>query len=441
MIKQDIKELINKTNNLNIKEIPTINKNYSILKKYYDEVLNKDKKLFVTSNDQPTPIDCVEEMISKIPELFWKKKKIKILDPCCGCGNFPLSIFFKLRKYHSKKYIFDNILYFNDINKNRLNILKKIFNYELNIFTDDYLKINFNDMKFDLIVGNPPYAKLLDNGKRTSKNHNMIGLFIKKSFEILKEKGYLLFITPDNWMSISNRNTLIMELTSKQIHYINIHIAKKYFKKIGSSFVWYLIENTKFYKDIQIEGIFNKKLYKGSVKSEIRRYIPVFYNSIIQSILNKTIDCNNKKFIIETSSDLHKYTKKKLISNNKDNKFKYKLIHTPNQIVWSSRPHKYQKDYKVFIPTTTYYRTFIGRCGFTQSICVLRCNNKKEAKHFSHILSHPLYRFINNICRYGNFNNIRILQKFPYQDNYEDIYKNLNITSQEIDFIEKNLTK
>ena len=59
----------------------------------------------------------------------------------------------------------------------------------------------------------------------------MIGVFINHSFEILKEKGYLLYITPDNWMSFADRNTLILELTEKQIHYINIHIAKKYFKK------------------------------------------------------------------------------------------------------------------------------------------------------------------------------------------------------------------
>ena len=62
---------------------------YQTLKNYYDETLNKNKDLVQTSNDEPTPIDCVEEMINKIPEEFWMKEDIKILDPCCGCEIFP----------------------------------------------------------------------------------------------------------------------------------------------------------------------------------------------------------------------------------------------------------------------------------------------------------------------------------------------------------------
>ena len=131
--------------------------------------------------------------------------------------------------------------------------------------------------------------------------------------------------------------------------------------------------------------------------------------------------------------------KKKLISQTQDEKFKYKLIHTPKQIVWSSRPHKYQDGFKVFISTTSYYGTFVDNCGMTQSIAFIMCNDETEAKNINHVLGHPMYKFINNICRYGNFNNIRILQRFPYCDNYKNVYKKFNITEDEIKFIESNL--
>ena len=417
---------------------PTINDDFEVVKKYYDDILNKDKQLVVTTNDEPTPISCVEEMISTIPDTFWKKTDIKILDPCCGCGNFPLVIYYKLIQYHEKDHILKNMLYFNDTNKDRINVLQKIFDYSLNIYNEDYLKFN-STFKFDLIVANPPYAKLLPDGKRASKNHNLIGLFIEKSLEILIPNGYLLYITPDNWMSFADRNTLICYLTSLQIVYLNIHIAKKYFKKVGSSFVWYLIENTPSYKDIQIEGIWNKNIYKDSVKSEKRSYIPLYYNQIIQSILHKTIDDKNiPKFSVQTSSDLHKYTKKQFISSIQDDQYTYKLIHTPKQTVWSSRPHKYQEGYKVFISTTSYYGTIVDNCGMTQSIAFIMCKNKNDAEQISTVLNHPLYKFINNICRYGNFNNIRILQSFPYCDNPENVYTKFNITNEEKQFIETN---
>ena len=412
---------------------------YQDLKNYYDENLNKDDSLVKTSNDVPTPIDCVEEMITTIPEEFWMNSSIKILDPCCGCGNFFLAIYFKLLKYHSAEHIISNMLYFNDLNTDRLNVVKLIFGIRSNVTEKDFLVFD-EDIKYDLIVANPPYAKLLPNGKRASKNHNMIGSFINKSLKILKEKGYLLYITPDNWMSFADRNTLIKTLTSLQIIHINIHSAKKkYFKKVGSSFTWYLIENIPSYKDIVVEGIWKNKEYKSIVKSEQRSFIPLFYNKLIQSIINKTIDKANDKFEVLTSSDLHKYTKKKLISKDKDEEHPYKLIHTPSQTVYASRPHKFQDGYKVFISTTTYYSTFVDNCGMTQSIAFVRCKNKKQAEKIQKILMHPMYRFINNICRYGNFNNIRILQNFPKCMNYKKVYETFDITKEEQEFIEKNL--
>jgi hypothetical protein len=419
----------------------TINNSYQQLQKYYDEQLNTNPNLVETSNDEPTPIDCVQEMIEKIPEEFWKRTDIKILDPCCGCGNFPLVIYFKLIKYHTKEHIFKNILYFNDININRLNVLKKVFidqQNNLNIYTEDFLNLDTNGIKFDLVVNNPPYALLLPNGKRASKNHNLIGSFIDKSLELLNKDGFLLYITPDNWMSISDRNTLILTLTSLQIHYINIHIAKKYFKKIGSSFTWYLIQNCPSFKDIQIEGIWKKKIYQSTVTSEVRRYIPLYYTSTIQSILHKTIDLKNKKFKVETSSYLHKYTQKKLIKTKQDDLHKYRLIHTPSQTVWASKPHKWQEGYKVFIPTTSYYDAFVDNCGMTQSIAFIRCKDQQEAEAIKTVLLHPMYKFINDMCRYGNFGNIRIMQKFPCCDTYENVYTKFNITPEEINFIETN---
>jgi len=164
----------------------------------------------------------------------------------------------------------------------------------------------------------------------------------------------------------------------------------------------------------------------------------VFFNRRCHhAVIHKTLDDSKiPKFKVETSSDLHKYTKKELISSFKDNTYIYKLIHTPTQIVWSSRPHKYQDGYKVFISTTSYYSVFIDNCGMTQSIAFIRCKNKEEAENVCRILNHPLYRFLNNICRYGNFNNIRILQSFPICTDENKVYEIFSISEEEVKFIE-----
>ena len=435
-------DVIQPTNKITI-DTSTFNE----IKKYYDETLNIDKSTYKSSNDEPTPIDCISEMISKIPNELWCKSDLSILDPCCGNGNFSIPIIFELLKYHDKQTILEQILEFNDINESRLENVRSVFcneKYNLQITNYDFITFH-SSKKYDLIVANPPYAKMLENGKRASKNHNLIKDFIEKALSLLKPNGYLLFITPDNWMSYADRNVLIEIITSLQIIHLDIHTAKKYFKKIGSSFTWYIIQNCASYKNINVSGIWKKKEYVSSVISKQRKYIPLLYNQIIQNILSKTIDNTTlPKFEVKTSSDLHKYTKAEFIRDKKTDEFKYKLIHTPSQTVYSSRPHKFQEGYKVFISTTDKYSVFIDDCGMTQSIVFIQCVDETQAKKYLNILQHPLYLFLNNICRWGNFNNIRILQSFPipeieYTGEHNQIYSYFNISLEEIQFIHSNL--
>lgn len=430
------------------KQLNIENSNFEELREYYDKKLNLDKSTYKTSNDEPTPMNCVIEMVCKLPEELWNRSNLKILDPCCGNGNFSIPIFYKLKETNEEKNIVENILEFNDINEQRLDNVRKVFcndKYNLQITNVDFISNNNNTIKYDLIVANPPYAKILENGKRASKNHNLIKDFLEMSLKMLKINGYLLFITPDNWMSYSDRNVLIGIITELQIIHLDIHSAKKYFKKIGSSFTWYIIQNCPAYKDISVSGIWKKNEYSDSVISNKRKYIPLLYNQLVQSILSKTIDnITLEKFKIQTSSDLHRYTKTKFISNEETDIFKHKLIHTPSQTVWASKPHKYQEGYKIFISTTDKYKVFIDNCGMTQSIVFIMYSSENDAKKNKQILEHPLYIFINNICRWGNFNNIRILQNFPipkinYTGDHKEIYNYFNITDEEIMYINNNM--
>ncbi len=414
---------------------------YDEIKSYYNEILNKDKKSFKTKNDEPTPIDCIEYMISKIPDELWDRPNLKILDPCSGNGNFFIPILYKLREKYTDTEIFEK-LYFNDTNDIRIDNIKQIFDNNknnLNITQKDFLEYDDEEI-YDLNVANPPFAKLLPNGKRASKNHNMIKEFIIKSLKVVKEGGYLLYITPDNWMSKADRNHLIKDLTKYQIIHLNIHKSKDYFPKIGSSFTWYIIQKKPFYKDIEIEGRWRGINYISNVSSRVRSFIPQYYNSIIDSISQKTLENDTLvKFKVETTSDLHKYTKRHLISTVNDKEHPYKLIHTPKQTVYASRPHKWQDCWKVFISTTDAYGTFIDNCGMTQSVAFIRCESKEMAETYKKILDHEFYQFMNDICRWGNFNNIRILQSFPIPTDTKNIWNNFNLTEEEIQFIKDNV--
>ena len=406
------------------------NINYNEIKETLN-ILNNDLSHFSNSNDICTPMECVEEMVNKIPEEFWERKYIKILDPCAGNGNFPAFILNKVKN--------DFALQINEISEKRIINVKNIFKESENIIITEKDFLQFDSTTtYDLVIANPPYALIQEN-KRAAKNHSIFKDFIKKGLDVLNENGYLVFIVPDSWMSLSDRNDMPKILSNYQFIYLNIYGAKKYFKNVGSSFTWFVLKKTENTQSFIIDNFYKKEEESIAFLKKNIECIPLFYNDKVKSIIEKTLYANNKKFAIETTSNLHKYTKRHLISNEKNNEFVYELVHTQSQRVFSKVPHKFQDGWKVFISLTSYYSLFIDKdVGMTQSIAFIRVEDEKEANKIKNILEHPLFLFLNNIHRYGNFNNIRILQKFPYTDS-DAVWDAFSITDDERVFIESFL--
>ena len=111
---------------------------FADLSTYYNQVLNKDKSTFCSKNDESTPIELVSEIIAKIPQELWERgcaedadatANLKILDPCCGNGNFALPIYHRLIESGriSPKEALENIIYMTDINTRRLANVRAIF--------------------------------------------------------------------------------------------------------------------------------------------------------------------------------------------------------------------------------------------------------------------------------------------------------------------------
>jgi SAM-dependent methyltransferase len=358
-------------------------------------------------------------MVDKIPANFWENKSLKILDPCCGNGNF--------HAYLQTKTDLSN-LYFNEINERRIINLVNYFGPNINLQKKDFLTFTETET-YDLVVANPPYAKFnLD--VRVSKNHNLSRDFIKKALSITKKDGYILFIVPNNWMSLSDRNILPQLLSQFQFIHIDIHGAKKWFPKVGSSFTWFLLQNTPNTNSFTISNNYHCKDIVMATLTKGIPFIPLYYNDLVKSIIEKTIFSNIPKYKIETTSYLHHYTKKEKINAIETDVFCHRLIHTTTQTAWSSIPHKFQKGYKVFLSLTNQYKAFVDDCGMTQSIAFVRCKSKKEADLLQHDLSNEVYVFLNNITRYGNFNNVRVLQCFPVWGSFE-------LTHEEKIFIKK----
>ena len=175
-------------------------------------VCKNNKELY---GEIPTPYILIDKMLDYLPISLFSNPNLLWLDSGCGKGYFSIKLYNKLfvglstkiiDEEERKSFILQKMIYMIDI-LDHSDLLKQHFKFEkLNFINTNYINYK-TDLKFDIILGNPPF----NNGTikkvptNTVKNKKKDGttvwyLFIKKSIELLKDKGFLLYITPAIWM-------------------------------------------------------------------------------------------------------------------------------------------------------------------------------------------------------------------------------------------------
>lgn len=354
-------------------------------------------------------------MLDYIPNEFWQQKNIRVLDPCCGNGNFGAYAMFKTD--------IENI-YFNEINEKRLQHCKKILN-PTHISNYDFLGMESSLLgKFDLIMANPPYS---GGG---NKNRSLSNKFIESSIDKLNDKGYLCFVTPNNYMAYNNNNTTLKKLLNLGSFMVIDNDVKKYFKNVGSSFsimVWQkgvmdnktTIINNYLLKDIQHNVIIPKDL----------PFLPLYMSQNILNAIEKLVSKTPNNFTYRC--DLHNFTQKACLSDTQDDIYKYRTIHTPRKTRYASKKQDIYDKHIIIIPLSTYFIPYIeSRANTTQSVGYFAFDSKKEASEYVKILNKPHFKVLIHLTRYGNFNNIMVLKHLAFD-------KQIELDSKELHDIEK----
>ena len=155
--------------------------------------------------------------------------KIKVVDIACGCGGFLIDASKELKAKTNKSYkkIFQDNIYGVDIQKysvERTEILLALLaitenedeeKFNFNIYQGDSLKYNWQDIRFDLILGNPPYVcsrNMDDETKKSMKEWSTCRTghpdlyipFFQIGYELLKEDGILGYITVNSFINSVN---------------------------------------------------------------------------------------------------------------------------------------------------------------------------------------------------------------------------------------------
>jgi superfamily II DNA or RNA helicase len=384
----------------------------SSLKILYEEIFEN------TTNKQKLGLvymsfDLAEDIVKAIPKNKYTKGKINI--GVVNALNGALPIVLK-REFPNAEIVC--LEYFNFF----IDHLERL---GFNVIKWDNLK----DMKFDIIIGNPPYQGNQSGGNKT---HSLWKKFIHKLLPYLKQDGTLCLVTPTTWIKCEKTKKLFL---TKNLKSVNI-LSKDIFN-VGVDICWWLLENNNNYKNTEFI-INNTKRHVN-----INKNIPSIYNNIIKdeyfSIQNKTLE--NKKYFKISQSKIY------YASKIKNDKFKYPIFNTnAQQLSWAEKEPKDLTLTKVLFSNCGEFNPIYdegtrGTCWHSHAIEV---KNEKEGNNLINYLNSKLIKFLNVNNRSGGFATDFFCYHIPYVDiskswTDQELYEYFNLTQEEIDLIESTI--
>lgn len=334
----------------------------------------------------------------------------------------------------------------------------------------------FENMKFDVIIGNPPYQMSTGDGN----NHQALPLyneFVEKAIDL--QPKYISMIIPSRWMKGGMglndfRKQMMNDTRIKEIH--DFQSSYSCFENVRVDggicyFVWdkehngdlnYYYEAEDGYKDFSIRKLKNKyydKIIRDSrqlsIISKVTSKTKSYFTEIVATggsfgfntfLFNQPERYPGVKFSNEPKNDYYlihgvegkggsrrvsKYINKDSIKKNEKSIDKYKLFYSKAYDAFETVPPKIIKG----PPGTLSTDTFIKLGNFDSEREMLNCLSYIKTKFFRALL---LYNRHSIHISKSSFELIP-LQKFNKKWTDEELYKKYKLTQEEIDYIEETI--
>ena len=375
----------------------------------------------------------VAEMLDQLPKNVWTSNSTTFFDPAIGGGQFVRAIEQRLRACgHNDANIRKRVVGLEDselhiryaVNKHKLvgQYAKKTY--------EKFFELD-NTMKFDVVVGNPPYQGNNDKGTKQPKSHNLWSKFAEQGINLVKDNGYIAFVTPDSWMSPNSQ--VLKTFKENSLTWVSTNVSK-YFT-VGSSFTAWILQKNQNTKTVSIDGL--------SVNLNTLNYLPRDFSKTYP-IHDKVVNSKHPKLSVTCDTTCHSDHKHGKLSDTQDSVFKYKTWHTNAQIRFSKIKSKDFDKNKIIWTLSGYFKPFYdnGKFGTTEVCQYIVVADQTEADQILSYLNSKLYNFLISTGKWSGFLNGKLLCSLPKLANKtwtdKQLYKHFGLTQEEIDYVESN---
>ena len=411
----------------------------------------------------------VNMMLDMFPKEIWSDKNMKFCCIACKSGIFAKEIYKRLNiglkdviidDIERKNWILTKMLYGIALNELCQVISSTTINCK-NIVLDEN---EFKGMKFDVIIGNPPYQELCKNNVDTAKSKakNIFPSFIQNA---IKNATYVSMIVPAKWFCKKTMKKFRKEFLHNN-HIQCIHDfpnTSECFKdsdvRIGEGVMYFL-----YNKEYSGKCEFNYHLNDQCITymNDLSKY-PVIIRNNVGYLISQKIQNISQSFMnnllmtdpFKISSSFDKYV------SVKDDIHNIKLIKSYGERGFVSETQlynaQYTKTWNVYaakaggdglnacvyplgsVIPDTFYDTPGACC--TQSYLVVAFDTEIEAKNCSEYLNTKFVKFLLSLVKMNQNGYPFEYSMVPVQDFTEEwtdekLYKKYNLSQSEIDYIE-----
>lgn len=401
----------------------------------------------------------VTEMLDQLPDSFWTSDSTTFFDPAIGGGQFVRAVEQRLREYgHSDKNIRRRVF---GLEESELHIRYAVNKHKL---VGQYAKKPYDrlfemdtTMKFDVVIGNPPYQNSheKDADSKRKVGNKLWYQFIFMADKLVKKDGYVMMVSPNQWltggvqMRKGNLGVLKDIFAKKQLITATIGgITQKYFKGIGISIGWWA------YKNRPVTALTSLNLGSTTIDIDFKdlEFLTPEASEESISIVSKTLLSANPKFETyyfnsQCKPGSHNETEKPT----KTNKHLHWIMGsdvTDNLVVrYFPEVLNERVGYKkiLFSMSTRYWQPFLADSATSVASLgqALKVDDNTTQEGFESVFYSKLFKYLCfnlQIAQNGFMKTVLVkaLPKLDMSKKWTDkkIYKHFDLTQEEIDYIE-----